>query len=86
MEIADNLYDKEDGFEDEEFEEDEEEVEDDEDDDDKDDDTSNVDPAERAADYAGNMAMGKLYMEKLMDIAGNDPEVIKKAFVYILDS
>ena len=47
------------------------------------DDTSNVDPAERAADYAGNMAMGKLYMEKLMDIAGNDPEVIKKAFVYI---
>lgn len=74
MAIADNLYDEDDSFEDEEFEEDEEE---------EDDDTSNVDPAERAADYVGHMAWGKRYMEYLMDIVGNDPEVIKKAFVYI---
>ena len=83
MEIADNLYNEEDGFKDEEFEKDDEFEEDDEDEDDEDDDMSNVDAAERAADYAGHMARGKLYLKHLMDIAGNDPEVIKKAFVYI---
>ncbi len=55
---------------------------------DEDEDMSYADPAEQAADYVGDMEpalgrMGRQYLEELMNIADNNPEVIKDAFGYI---
>ena len=47
---------------------------------DEDEDMSYADPAEQAADYVGDMEpalgrMGRQYLEELMNIADNNPEI-----------